>query len=297
MEKQSEKRCPYCGELIQAEAQKCKYCKEWLTGDKAITPTDNDNTQFGRAERPSAPFICETESNVFLHKVKKNVIDFIKKDFVEAVTETIFEVVGMFLILNAFFYDADLTSSPAMKYSKADTWLLDIDSYNLLFGITNIVTFVLLALITKRISSLMKLYAISGKYAVNNAYRFSSIVLFSIATMHLINFLIYQIDYEWILLDILSFAGLVVTAVCLMATGAKILKNKLTTLGRISIFSGVVFLVDAIEYLLNFAGGSFVPNYEITVSASIMFLEMSVVFCYGQYKVKTKTEKILSSNN
>lgn len=35
------KRCPYCGETIQARAIKCKYCGEWLAEKNAVRPSEN----------------------------------------------------------------------------------------------------------------------------------------------------------------------------------------------------------------------------------------------------------------
>jgi zinc-ribbon domain len=32
------KTCPYCGESIRSEAQKCRFCGEWLTDPQASSP-------------------------------------------------------------------------------------------------------------------------------------------------------------------------------------------------------------------------------------------------------------------
>ena len=45
------KKCPYCGEVILAEAKKCKHCGEWL--DRDVTPRNNDSEQ--------APSVSESE--------------------------------------------------------------------------------------------------------------------------------------------------------------------------------------------------------------------------------------------
>ena len=39
-EKQTSKKCPFCAELIQAEAIKCRFCNEWLTGEARESAAD-----------------------------------------------------------------------------------------------------------------------------------------------------------------------------------------------------------------------------------------------------------------
>ena len=39
-ENQTSKKCPYCAELIQAEAIKCRFCNEWLGGEARESAAD-----------------------------------------------------------------------------------------------------------------------------------------------------------------------------------------------------------------------------------------------------------------
>ena len=46
-------KCPFCGEQIQADAVKCRYCREWLTA----RPSDG-------SEGPAVPALAETTSTL-----------------------------------------------------------------------------------------------------------------------------------------------------------------------------------------------------------------------------------------
>ena len=39
-ENQTSKKCPYCAELIQVEAIKCRFCSEWLGGEDGEPAAD-----------------------------------------------------------------------------------------------------------------------------------------------------------------------------------------------------------------------------------------------------------------
>lgn len=55
----STKKCPYCGEEIQADAVKCRYCREWLVNDKSAPGTVVSADEI------------ETEENIFIQPVQK----------------------------------------------------------------------------------------------------------------------------------------------------------------------------------------------------------------------------------
>lgn len=230
--------------------------------------------------------ISDTNRSGFISRI----MDF----FTGVIFESIISVIGMYLLLNSFFIDTDTTSSPAMKYSKAGEYLLDYDVYAMLFMITNIVTLLLLAVLFKRYASIVQPFewkvSIFSKCSIYKVFHISSIVFFMISIMNLIELLIFQIDYEWILLDILTSAGLFVTSGLFFGLGFNALKKGLKNIGELSIIAGIAFIVDSLDYLLGLLGSSIVPNYELTVSSGILILEMLIVICCSKYKSKVEQE-------
>lgn len=47
------KQCPYCGEMIPAEAKKCRYCGEWL--ETTNSPQSQENNAEQKLQQPKAP--------------------------------------------------------------------------------------------------------------------------------------------------------------------------------------------------------------------------------------------------
>lgn len=234
---------------------------------------------------------------------KKLVVTDTKRNFfskiLDGYLEKIISLVGIYLLLNSFFIDTESTSSSAMKYSKAGEYLLDYNVYAILFMITNIVTLILLAIQFKRYASMVQPYSyqfpVFKKYTIYSVYFFSSIAFFLIVIMNMIEFLIYQIDYEWVLLDVLIFACLLISSVFFLKLGFIVWKRRMKNIGELSVLAGFVFIIDALDYLFDFTGSGIVPNYNMTVSSIVLILEMIVVMCFSKYKTKAEQELLDNS--
>jgi len=86
------KRCPFCGEVIHAEALKCRYCREFLEDDDGLPVSHHARRGLGR--NTTEPDSEENEDDFELFSVSPSLLGLLGFFF----TAALFMVIAMFLL-------------------------------------------------------------------------------------------------------------------------------------------------------------------------------------------------------